>query len=111
MGARRQSDERFLPRYVSVSTAFDGRLTTDGRVLEARVIDVGREGLGILASEPLAEGTVIDLELADRHVTLRVVYCMEDLIHRGFYRCGLHRVGSSDNLINLVAAAGFLERQ
>ena len=108
MGARKPVEERFFPRYVTVSAAFDGRLTVEGQELEARVIDVGRDGLGILADKALPKGAAVSLELADRQLTFHVVYCMDDLIHHGRYRCGLSLAGSSVNLVSLFGAAGFL---
>ena len=109
MGARKPQDERYFPRYVTVSDAFDGRLVLEGQELEARVIDVGRDGLGILADRAVPEGSTVELVLSgDRRMTFHVVYCMDDVIHRGRYRCGLQRYGSSENLVSLFGAAGYL---
>ena len=109
MAARKPQDERFFPRYVNVTEAFDGRLVVDGRELEARVIDVGRDGLGILADDRVPEGSTVELVLTgDRRLTFHVVYCMDDVIHRGRFRCGLQRYGSTENLVSLFGAAGYL---
>jgi hypothetical protein len=110
MGVRRPANERFFPRYLSVSNAFVGTLRAGegGPELDCKVIDVSRDGLGVLSNTPVDKNSVVELEVQDRKILLRVAYCLDDLIHKGRYRLGLHRTGSSENLVNLFSAAGFL---
>ncbi len=113
MGLRRPDEERFFPRYVQVETSrFSGRLTKadDGTELSVQVIDVGRDGIGMIVETPLPAGLAIELSLADKKVGMLLVYCMQDLINPERYRCGLRRRGTQENLINLFAAAGCLAK-
>jgi hypothetical protein len=111
MGVKRLAEDRWFPRFVSVSSAFDGHLElAGGQPLEARVLDVGRDGLGVIAAAAAKIGDALDLVVGDKRIALTVVYCYGDIIHQGAYRLGLQRRGGSENLVSLFAAAGYLER-
>jgi hypothetical protein len=113
--ASKNAAVRWLPRYHTVTGEFQGKLVdATGENLVLRVLDVGREGLGVLVSTRIAPGTVLTLEMSaggkDVRMPMTVVYCEPDLIHVGRLRCGLHRVktGPQENLVSLFAACGLL---
>ena len=110
MSAKTRNDERFFPRYLAVSKSFDGKLllADSGARWDAQVLDVSRDGLGVLANTPVPKGGIIELHVEGRQLRFQIVYCNDDLIHRGRFRCGLRRVGSTENLINIFSAAGFV---
>lgn len=109
MGARQPKEERYFPRYLSVSKSFEGRLRLDEVDLDAQVLDVSRDGLGVLLSKPVEKGQNIELRAFERSIYFQVAHCHEDLIFKGKYRCGLHRAGSAENLVSLFRASGFID--
>lgn len=109
MGARMPKEDRFFPRYLSVSRGFDGRLRHRNQDLDGQVIDVSRHGLGVLLAEALPLGETVELMVFDRTIEFQVVHCHEDLIFKGKFRCGLHRAGSAENLVSLFRASGYID--
>lgn len=110
MGERKASETQYFSRYLAVSPSFTGRLVFSGteQTIDAEVVDVSRDGLGTLSKVALIPGSTIELEVMDARIGMRVVYCEPDLIYRDKFRCGLQRVGTTENLVNLFTAHGFL---
>jgi hypothetical protein len=110
MGQAKPSEQRWIPRYHSVIGDYHAQLIqgsgSEAREVKARVIDVSRDGLGILVNEALNPGTHLTLIIEDKQIQLQVVYCVKDLIHYDNHRCGLQRMASAENLVNLFSAAG-----
>jgi hypothetical protein len=110
MGARRSASDRWFPRYYDIVGPCPARLYFgDGRPFEFRIVDVSRDGLGVIAPEPIAKDTVLQLDIGDRKISMRVVHCNEDLIYAGNFRVGMHRISSSENLVSLFAATGCIK--
>lgn len=111
MGLRRPVVKRGFPRYREVKENFPGRFESEdnGTELSIKVLDVSRDGLGILVDEWLEAGNTVKMHLNDREILFSVVYCNPDLIYPDRYRCGLHRYGSQENLVNLFAAVDCLK--
>lgn len=106
------ADTRMFPRYLAVRPDFGGRLTLKASDLPATVIDVSREGLGVLMTSPVRSGEVVELHCEGRKIPMAVIYCVNDLIHPGAYRCGLRQAQTSrENLIALFKAAGWLDEK
>jgi hypothetical protein len=112
MGARKTAEERFFPRYISVTSQFTGKLFRPmGAALDCRVVDVSRDGLGVISETIVNKGETIELHTLERVIQFQVAYCMDDLIHHGKFRWGLRRVGSQENLVSLFAANGFIDKR
>src|SRR5688500_13943921 len=75
MGVRRPREERYFPRYHNVTGAFPGRLVEYGTEKEvaAKVIDVSRDGVGVLTEAPVTPGQVLHLVIDDKKVALAIV--------------------------------------
>ncbi len=111
MAVQKTAEQRFFPRYISVTNRFDGevfRPATD-ILLECHVVDVSRDGLGVISNVEVQKGETLELRVLGRVILFQVAYCLEDLIHRGKYRWGLHRTGSAENLVSLFMANGFID--
>ena len=108
MSATLATDQRFFPRYLPVVTSFAGRLRRDGEELGGHVIDVSRDGLGAVIPVCVDRGDTLELTVGDRTILFHVVYCHQDLIRKGQYRLGLRRTGSTENLVSLFRASGYL---
>lgn len=110
MAQTKPKEQRWIPRYHSVIGDYHAKLVHGSgatvRDITARVLDVSRDGIGILVGEPLSAGTQLTLTVDDKQIQLQVVYCVKDLIHYDHHRCGLQRVVSSENLVNLFSASG-----
>ncbi len=100
-----KADDRWLPRYHTVNREYHVELSPKaGGALSARLLDVSRDGLGILLEREVRAGETYDLEVDGKGIRVKVVYCIRDLIHAGAYRVGMQRVGSTENLVSLFAA-------
>lgn len=115
MGARKPAESRYFPRFHNVVGPFPGRfITKEEAEVTARVLDVSRDGLGILVEKPIRAGDVLDLEVTDdagKRIAMTIVYCVPDLIHKNSFRVGLRRVGTAaENLVNIFSSRGCLER-
>ena len=113
MGAQKPKEERFFPRYITLTARFAGELFRTGKnhALDCRVMDVSRDGLGVLSKDTVAKGETIELHTLGRVIQFQVAYCIDDLISRGNYRWGLRRIGSTENLVSLFAANGFIDKK
>lgn len=115
MGARlERADDRWFPRHHVVSPSFRGRLAfaadDHGRGIEAKVIDVSRDGLGVVVGTMVRPGQIFHLLFGDREIPMVVIYCIPDLVVPGCYRCGLQRRSScADNLVSLFTEHGLID--
>lgn len=111
-GAQKPAEERFFPRYITLTGPFAGELRRPGgKPLECRVVDVSRDGLGVLSAVVVKKGETLELHSLERVIHFQVAYCIDDLISHGNYRWGLRRVGSNENLVSLFAANGFIDKK
>ena len=112
-GAQKPNEERFFPRYITVTSEFAGEIyrAGKGQPLDCRVMDVSRDGLGVISKNAVQKGETLELHTLERVIQFQVAYCMDDLISRGNYRWGLRRVGSTENLVSLFAANGFIDKK
>lgn len=109
MAKENPKEQRFFVRYRAVKPGFPGRLLdASGHEINARIVDVSRDGLGVLLTRSLPSGSLLAIEIGDRRVELSVVYCLPDLIHTGEFRAGLRRRGA-DNLESWFAQLGLIE--
>lgn len=112
MGARKPAEERFFPRYLNVSKGFSGRLGVGpdhATTLLCKVLDVSRDGLGILADAEVKAGETVGLTgVADHEIVFKVAHCEPDLIYKGKYRVGLQQKGT-ENLVSLFRAKGLID--
>ncbi len=108
MGLRKPDEDRWFPRYHTVNADVCVRLEAPGDTRNARVLDVSRDGLGVLVEREMKAGDLFEFELDGKRIRLNVVYCQRDLIHPGSHRAGLRRVGSAENLIGLFSSQGYL---
>lgn len=104
MGYSKIADQRYFPRYHTVSDNFDGRLylEADMSEIDGQVVDVSRDGIGVLADYPLAAGDRIVLSFHGRTLTFTVRHCQEDLIYRGKFRAGMMRIGETKENVALI---------
>ena len=111
MAQAKTADDRWFPRYHSVLKEFWLEWTPvgGGPTSDARLLDVSRDGLGLLAPQPLQSGAIYEVTIDGRPFKFNVVYCIKDLIHPGEFRIGAQRVGSSENLVSLFAGQGCIE--
>lgn len=111
MGELKSDNQRYFPRYHAVSESFDGKLYIETNMAEisGQVVDVSRDGIGILVQGPLKSGEHIVLKFSDKSVVFTVRHCQDDLIFKGKYRAGLMRVGGAkENMLQLFSLHGFL---
>lgn len=111
MGELKVDDQRYFPRYHAVIDAFSGKLfyAENQAEISGQVMDVSRDGVGVLVTTPLQSGNHIILKFGGKCIVLTVRHCQEDLIFKGKYRAGLMRVGGAkENMLQLFAAHGFL---
>ena len=109
MGLTKPSENRWFPRYHTVTCEYAVRLEAPGDALQARIVDVSRDGLGVLLGRGVEAGALYEFVLDGKRVKMQIVYCQRDLIHHGSWRAGLRRVGSAENLVGLFAAAKVIE--
>jgi hypothetical protein len=80
-----------------------------GTDVTATVIDVSRDGLGIITSKPIARGEQVWLIVEDRTIKLEVRHCRKGA-HTGAeaagWHCGLRAVGSWDDLESIFLSKG-----
>lgn len=101
MALPQPSENRWFPRYHTVNREFRiSFLAADGAV-NARLLDVSRDGLGVLVDREVSKNAALAFELEGKHIKMSVVYCQKDLIHVGWFRVGLRRQGSQENLVGL----------
>lgn len=111
MGELKLDDQRYFPRYHAVADNFAGKLFREEDLSEipGQVMDVSRDGIGILVTTPQETGQHVVLRFSGKSVVFVVRHCQEDLIFKGKYRAGLMRVGSTkENLLQLFSLHGFL---
>lgn len=109
---QKTAEERFFPRYITITGPFAGELRRPGgKALECRVMDVSRDGLGVLSPVVVNKGETLELHTLERVIHFQVAYCIDDLISRGDHRWGLRRIGSNENLVSLFAANGFIDKK
>jgi hypothetical protein len=77
---------------LSVSDMF-GNVTTDETEVDVRVVDISRQGMGIIVRIPLTKGSQIRYKVispvGELHGQAQVRYCRLDPTGNGLYRVGL----------------------
>lgn len=109
MGLPKTKEDRWFPRYHTVNADCLIQLKSADEALNARVLDVSRDGLGVLVSREIKSGAAFEFELDGKRIKMQVVFCQRDLIHAGMWRSGLRRVGSAENLVNVFASQKCIE--
>ncbi len=103
----RRSEER-----KTLTGLMPGRLflISSDRTLSARPLDVSAQGLGILMSENVPDGTEIGLAVEKRQIVkMRVAWSKEDFGKRDLYRYGLECLDKKLNLEEIFLATGCLK--
>ncbi len=103
----RRSNERVILTGLMPGRMF---LIASDKTISARPLDVSPNGLGILLSEKIADGTEIGLSVEKRQIVkLRVIWSKEDFGKRDLYRYGLECIDTKLNLEEIFLATGCLK--
>ena len=111
MGEKKADELRYFPRYHAVAENFDGQLflAQTNELFAGQIVDVSRDGAGVLSIQQVEAGSHIVLKFAGKSISFVVRHCQSDLIFKGKYRVGLMRTGSTkENLLQLFSLHGFV---
>jgi hypothetical protein len=100
-----QRNRRAFARNHLVTGQLPGRLVSDQDVT-ALVIDVSRDGLGVITSRPFPRGDNLWLIIDDHSIKLEVRHCRPEGRDTPTWRCGLRSVAPWDDLEGLFIRSG-----
>lgn len=102
--------ERRLETRRKLTGLLPGRLkTSNGSDIECRPIDVSEHGLGIVSKEPLKMDSMLELQIKDKKIILKVAWVQPGFSKREVQRYGLVAQDVSLNLEAIFLSAGCLK--
>jgi hypothetical protein len=108
-----EQNDRHFPRYYAVNPDADLTLSQKdgGTVLDGKVVDVSRDGIGFLGNERLIPGTRVILKIDKIKIEFSIVYCTQDIINPDAFRVGLNRQLSTENLVTLFQSHSLIQEK
>ena len=106
-------ERRWYPRIYDldgrIPGIFNAGLGSEDEI-SCEVCDVSQDGIGMITTREFDPSTQLALVMAESLVIkFRVVHCRKEKGKIGFFRIGLQRIGSDENLIELFTSHGLVK--